>query len=217
MSPSARRQAIVDATLVVAVREGFGSTTVRDVAAELGCSSGLIHHYFDSMDDLLAAAFDQAAGKELALTRAAVLGAAGPTAQLIAFFTSYARTDQDWSFQLWLDAWAQAARQPILGATSRRLNVAWQRLLAGVVERGVAAGEFRCADPAGAAWRIISVVDGLVLQSVAHGAVIPRRAVLDWAMATAERELDLTVGSLPRPTQTRRRRHASRPTPTEPT
>jgi AcrR family transcriptional regulator len=130
MTPAARREAIVDAALRVANRRGFGSTTVRDVAAELGCSSGLIHHYFASMDDVLAAAFEQVAGRDLQVTEAAVAGADGPIEQLLAFFASYARTDGDWSFQLWLDAWAEASRRPALGATSRRLNVAWQRLMA---------------------------------------------------------------------------------------
>ena len=56
MSPADRRDAIVAATVSVAVRKGLASTTVRDVATEMGTSSGLIHHYFASMDDVLAAA-----------------------------------------------------------------------------------------------------------------------------------------------------------------
>ena len=117
----------------------------------------------------------------------------------MAFFASYARTDQDWSSQLWLDAWAEAARQPALGATSRRLNVAWQRLLAQVIERGVADGEFRCDDPDGAAWRIVSMIDGLAIQNVAHGPMLPEHAILDWTLTTTEHELDLPHGALPRP------------------
>ncbi len=199
MTPTARREAIVAAALAVAVRKGFGSTTVRDVAAEVGCSSGLIHHYFDSMDEVLADAFEVAAGRDLSTTLAAVAAAPTPIEQLMAFFASYARTDNDWSFQLWLDAWAEAARQPALGATSRRLNVAWQRILADIIERGVAAGVFRCGDSDAAAWRIVSMIDGLALQAVAHAQVIPRHAVLDWSLGATERELELPADSLPRP------------------
>ena len=47
MSPGDRRRAIVDGALKVALRKGLASTTVRDVATEMGTSSGLIHHYFD--------------------------------------------------------------------------------------------------------------------------------------------------------------------------
>lgn len=200
MSPTARREAIVDAALTVAIRKGFGSTTVRDVASELGCSSGLIHHYFASMDEVLAAAFEVAAGRDLEVTNAAVSAEPAPSAQLMAFFASYARTDQDWSSQLWLDAWAEAARQPALGATSRRLNVAWQQLLAQIIERGVASDDFRCDDPDGAAWRIVSMVDGLAIQNVAHGPMLPENAILDWTLTTTEHELDLQHGTLPRPT-----------------
>ena len=61
MNPEERRTAIVAATRAVMARRGIASTTVRDVAAELGTSSGLIHHYYASMDELLAEAFEQVA------------------------------------------------------------------------------------------------------------------------------------------------------------
>jgi AcrR family transcriptional regulator len=213
MSPAARREAIIDATLVVALRKGFASTTVRDVAGELGCSSGLIHHYFSSMDDVLAAAFERAAGRDLAGTEAAI-EAAGTAAtasvtataaaqavrsKLVAFFESYTRNDEDWAYQLWLDAWAEAVRRPALGATSRRLNVAWQQLLVRIIRDGITVGTFHCADPDASAWRVLSLIDGLTLQTVAHAATIDRATVLDWSMLSAEHELGLTMQSLPRP------------------
>lgn len=211
MSPSERRDAIVQATLSVAMRKGFGSTTVRDVAAELGCSSGLIHHYFQSMDEVLAAAFDHSAGHDLAATEAAMAAGDHPLAQLGAFFASYARGDQDWAFQLWLDAWAEAARRPALGATSRRLNIGWQQLLQRTIVDGVDAGDFRCDDAQAAAWRILSLLDGLALQTVAHGSIIDRATAIDWSMTATERELDLSAGALARHVLTRHERS----TPTE--
>jgi len=54
MTPEQRRAAIVDATVGVMLRRGIAAATVRDVAAEMGTSSGLIHHYFGSMEELLA-------------------------------------------------------------------------------------------------------------------------------------------------------------------
>ena len=187
------------AALQVAIRKGFGSTTVRDVAAELGCSSGLIHHYFASMDEVFAAAFEVAAGRDLEVTTAAVAAAPSPIGQLMAFFASYARTDQDWSSQLWLDAWADAVRRPALGDTSRRLNTAWQQLVVRIIRDGVVAGAFHCADPDATAWRLLSLLDGLSLQAVAHRGLVDRATVLAWAIAAAEDELALERGALPRP------------------
>jgi AcrR family transcriptional regulator len=196
MKPQDRREAIIDAALAVMLRKGIAATTVRDVAQEMGTSSGLIHHYFESMDDLLAASFDRAATQDLDLTKSAMRDGDTPLERLRIFFSTYARAEQDWAFQLWLDAWAEAARRPAVQRTSRRLNVAWQELLVDVIEDGVADGSMRCPDPAGAAWRILSLLDGLSLQVVAHRADIDRLAVIDWSIALAEAELALPSGSL---------------------
>lgn len=196
LSPDERRQAIIDATLTVARRQGLGATTVRDVAAEMGTSSGLIHHYFASMDDVLAAAFEHAAEGDLHKARAAIEADADPERQLDAFIESYAPTQADWTMQLWLDAWAEAARRPALQAVSRRLNRDWQALMRGIVERGVASGAFAVDDPEASAWRLLSVLDGLTLQVVAHDALITRDDVLAWTRTAAARELG--VSSTPR-------------------
>jgi AcrR family transcriptional regulator len=196
MTPAERREAIVAASVDVARRKGLASTTVRDVAAEMGTSSGLIHHYFASMDDVLAAAFEVVARQDLEVSARMMASAASPVDALRIFFRTYTPSDKDWAFQLWLDAWAEAARRPAVQATSRRLNLEWQGLLEGTIRAGVAVGSFRCADPGAAAWRILSLLDGLALQVVAHGTTISRRDVVAWSTAAAERELGLGAGVL---------------------
>ena len=52
----------------------------------MGTSSGLIHHYFNSMDDVLAAAFEQAASADLAATEAAMHSCSGADERLSTFF-----------------------------------------------------------------------------------------------------------------------------------
>jgi AcrR family transcriptional regulator len=196
MSPEQRRSAIVDATVRVLLRQGIAATTVRDVAAEMGTSSGLIHHYFESMDELLAEAFGQVASHDLARSRAAIDEVDDPVRRLAVFFATYNRADEQWSMQVWLDAWAEAARRPALQRTSRRLNVEWQGLVVGLINRGVRAGAMTCADPDAVAWRIISLLDGLALQSVAHADLVPLDDASTWARDYAEHELGLTVGAL---------------------
>ena len=196
MTAEGRRDAIIDAALAVAHRKGLAATTVRDVAAEMGSSSGLIHHYFDSMDDVLAAAFERVAGQELAETEEVLAEAGDPVAALTAFLDSYAPVAEDWSFQLWLDAWAEAGRRPALREASGRLNLAWAGLVEKAIRDGVADGTFRCDDPNGAAWRILSIIDGLALQVVAHRTIVDRADMLAWAATAAERELGLEPGKL---------------------
>ena len=196
MSPDRRREAIGDAALAVARRKGLAGTTVRDVAHEMGTSSGLIHHYFDSMDDVLAAAFERVARVDLEETEAVLEQAGDPRAVIAAFLDSYAPVGEDWAFQLWLDAWAEAARRPVLREASSRLNLAWAGLLERAIRDGVRDGTFHNDDPAGAAWRILSVVDGLALQVVAHRTIIERSDMLAWAAKATELELGLSPGAL---------------------
>jgi AcrR family transcriptional regulator len=196
MTPDQRREAIIDAALSVALEKGLAATTVRDVAAVMGTSSGLIHHYFESMDEVLAAAFERVASDDLELTVSAMALAPTPTAAVIEYLRTYAPADKDWAFQFWLDAWAEAGRRPALQATSRRLNLAWQALLERTIVAGVESGEFRCADPSGAAWRILSLLDGLALQVVAHGTTVRRADVEGWTAAAAEVELGLALRAL---------------------
>jgi AcrR family transcriptional regulator len=196
MAPAERRETIVAAALRVAVRKGLASTTVRDVAAEMGTSSGLIHHYFESMDEVLAAAFELVAVQDLQASGAAMSSASSPVDALRVFFRTYTPADKDWAFQLWLDAWAEAARRPAVQAVSRRLNLDWQALLERTIRAGVADGSMTCLDPGGAAWRILSLLDGLALQVVAHGTTISRDQVVAWASAATETELGLGHGTL---------------------
>ena len=196
MDPEARRARIIDAARAVVLRQGLARTTVRDIAAEMGTSPGLVHHYVDSMDGLLSEVFETVARDGIEGTRAVLRAAGGPPQQLGAFLTTALRPGHGSSFQLWLDAWAEASRRPDLAATSRRLNVEWQRLLAEVIEEGVSTGDFRCADPDGAAWRLLSLLDGLVLQLVAHDITIERDQVRAWVARFAEHELSLEPGTL---------------------
>jgi AcrR family transcriptional regulator len=196
LSPDVRRDVILDATVGVMRRKGMAATTVRDIAHEMGTSSGLIHHYVESMDILLADAFERAAGEDLEATRVALAKASGPVERLRIFFATYVRAEQDWAFQLWLDAWAEAARRPAVRETSHRLNVAWQQVLATAIREGTAAGIFTCDDPEAAAWRILSLLDGLTLQAVAHEVDIDRASVIRWSAQFAESELDLAPGVL---------------------
>ena len=196
MNPVDRREAIIAAALRVMIVKGLASTTVRDVAEAMGTSSGLIHHYFTSMDDLLAAAFERAAAEDLRGIQESMAGGEGALARLRIFFGNYTRADQDWAFQLWLDAWAEAGRRPAVRATSQRLNIAWQQVLVGCIRAGVAEGVLSCADPEAAGWRILSLLDGLALQAVAHRVAIEREDVVKWSVAHAETELGLPAGTL---------------------
>lgn len=50
-----RRDLILDAAQTLFARDGYGSTGIRAIAAEVGISEATIYHYFRSKDDILDA------------------------------------------------------------------------------------------------------------------------------------------------------------------
>src|SRR5258708_32384739 len=56
--PVARREALVEATLVCLRRFGHEGMSVRQISAQAGVSAGLINHHFPSITALVAAAYD---------------------------------------------------------------------------------------------------------------------------------------------------------------
>jgi AcrR family transcriptional regulator len=191
-----RRQTIVEAAQTVASRKGLSATTVRDVAEEMGTSSGLIHHYFTSMDQLLAEVFSQVAETDLSATRERMGLATSQTGRLAAYFAAWADPANDGTFQFWLDAWSEAGRNETVRKRSRALNIEWQRTLSEVIRSGIAAGEFNEVDADAVSWKALSLLDGLSLQVVAHPTVIERGRASELATNSIERDLGLEIGAL---------------------
>jgi hypothetical protein len=60
----------------------------------------------------------------------------------------------------------------------------------------VAAGEFRCADPEGAALRLTAFLDGLAVQLTSYAGAVPRARAQEWTDEALARELGLDRAAL---------------------
>jgi AcrR family transcriptional regulator len=49
----ASRETIVDAAARAFAKGGFGTTTIRDIARETGCSAPVIYHYCDGKKEIV--------------------------------------------------------------------------------------------------------------------------------------------------------------------
>jgi AcrR family transcriptional regulator len=88
LSPAARREQLIDATLALAAGGDIALVAVQDIAAHAGVSEGLLYHYFPTKQAIVAAAVTRAADTLLAeLQSAPVRG--GPRQQLEAALDAY--------------------------------------------------------------------------------------------------------------------------------
>lgn len=87
--PDARRASLVEACARVLAREGASGASVRAIAAEAGVSPGLVGHYFDGVDALVAATYAHV-GAQVDAAIDAALEQAGPDprARLEAYLTA---------------------------------------------------------------------------------------------------------------------------------
>lgn len=97
------RQRVVNATLAVIAREGLEAASVRTIARELGCTTGVISHYFNSKDELLAFAIDSIS-RDLARTFTSTAPPDDPLREVVAIARSFLAVDaqQRTRWRAWL-------------------------------------------------------------------------------------------------------------------
>lgn len=118
-APDVRRNALVAAAEAVLAREGVGGTSVRTICAEAGVSPGLLRHYFEGVDDLIAAAYE-AVSQRIDAALDAALEAAEPTPRerLLAYLgASFAPPVLDERLlAAWIGFWSLVKTKPRMAA-----------------------------------------------------------------------------------------------------
>jgi AcrR family transcriptional regulator len=159
----ARREKILEAACRAILKRGFPATRITDIAAAAGTSTGTIHYYFATKDEVLVAALAWAGERLFARVEDPAVGD-DPAARMghllrVSVPTPGASYEE---YVLWVEMWVRVLHQPELLPTSEALSARWRGYFFALVRRGAAAGTFApVAEPDVVADRIIAMVDGL--------------------------------------------------------
>lgn len=192
-----RREELLAEAERLALSEGLTKITARRVAAGVGVAQGLVTHYFGSVDELLAAAFERFAERE----RAALGGVdpAEPLAHMRHLLSAYVSNDRDAAALLWLDAWRESATRPAVRAAVVRQMERDVSDFNAIISRGIATGVFPAASSK-TAMRILALIDALSANAAVRTGIaestLDYENVADFVLSTAERELGLADGAL---------------------
>jgi AcrR family transcriptional regulator len=164
--PDARRPERLEQILEAACRaildRGFPATRIADIAAAARVSTGTVHYYFATKDEVLVAALKWASGRLFA--RIEDPGDAAPSerlGRLLAVSVPYPGPARD-EYVLWIELWLRVLHQPELLPEGEAISARWRGYFHAVVRDGVAAGEFApAAPPEEVAERLVAFVDGL--------------------------------------------------------
>ncbi len=189
-----RRNEILEVTCQVVIDRGFAGTRISDVAKRLDVSSSLIHYHFDSKEQLLAEAFAHYARNDVAEMEAAITDAPNSIAELDRAIQSYVPEGSgDVEWMLWIDAWGEALRNPMMKRISQELDEQTEALLERVLAKGAESGEFVCPSPKDSAMRLTALVDGLAVQFAAHDGMMDRDQLITHVRIAAAHEVGLTL------------------------
>jgi AcrR family transcriptional regulator len=196
LSVAERREELLRAAVGQIEARGVAAVRIADVASALGVSNALVLYHFSTKEKLVSEAFAHAAEDDLAHLRKLLGRRTSASRRLRSAVRWYAPTGQAKGWRLWIEGWAAALREPALQEVAQDLDRQWKAAITEVVAEGVAAGEFRCADPAGAALRLTALLDGLAVQMTAYEGAVSRARALEWVDDALARELGLERAAL---------------------
>jgi AcrR family transcriptional regulator len=191
LSVAERREELLRAAVEQIEARGVAAVRIADVASALGVSNALVLYHFSTKEKLVAAAFAYAAEDDLAHLRKLLGRRTTALRRLRAAVRWYAPTGQAKGWRLWIEGWAAALREPALREVTRDLDKQWKAAIIEVIVEGVAAGEFHCPDPTGAALRLTALLDGLAVQMTAYAGAVSRAHTHEWVDEALARELGL--------------------------
>jgi len=163
-----RREEIAEAVWRTVVRAGIDATTVREIAAEAGYSTGVLAHYFDDKAALLVHALRLASRRAGARMRRAAEGAA-PAAALRAVAAEALPLDQarreEWA--IWLAFWGAAVATDVLSREHNARYAEWRAVVRQLLARCREAGKLaRDIDLDEATDGLVSLIDGVGIQAM---------------------------------------------------
>lgn len=195
-----RLEAILAAACRAILERGFEQTRITDVATAAGTSTGTIHYYFDTRDEVLGAALRWAGERLFARVEDPAAGSAPleRLAHLLEVSVPEPGPARD-EYVLWIELWTRVLRRPELLDVAEALSTRWRGYFTDAVRRGTADGTFvPVAAPDEVADRLIAMVDGLGFETVVGYAWTSPARMRRRLAAFAAEQLGIRVRALER-------------------
>lgn len=165
-----KRRTILKAALAVFSQKGYDRATVADIARQARIAKGVVYDYFPSKEELFTDLFEYLFPRDEPAFRAFVARAGDPIAEIEATAAAVMGHYESLGdcFNVVAQFWARGQSEGV----NQRFADGWREVyslcrqsMAVSLQRGVAAGTFRQdIDVPGAAWALVAVVDGSILQ-----------------------------------------------------
>ncbi len=190
-----RPQELLDAALALFVEKGFAATRSEEVAARAGVSKGTLYLYFPSKEDLLKAVIREHVSKEIAVGAQLVQDFKGSSAELLrqvlgGWWTRLYDSPASAVFKLVI---TEVRNFPeIAQFYSQEVVQPGERIIGGILQRGVNSGEFRPIDVPSAVLSLVFPMRMLCLHKHSLGVCVPLHEVGPYRFIREHIDLMLT-------------------------
>ena len=162
------RERILEAACDLIASDGIDDVRIARVATRAGASTALVHHYFQTREELLEQAlihsFEAAGDERFGAEPAAANATEGLARAIRDSLPLPGRQEREWV--LWVELWLRAVREPELRALAARLYGRYRDWLAAAIRAGVESGEFERVDPERVANHAMALLDGAGLRAL---------------------------------------------------
>lgn len=165
-----RRQAIVAAAWEVFKEKGFERTTMSDISERVGGSKATLYGYFQSKEQLFAAALEQVIGDNAQRSFSRLSGPGDFEGRLREFAASYmgARLSSD-SIAIERALIAEGERSDLGERLRQQFVTPHWRKVAAVLDQEMQASRLRKADPLMATWQLRGMIEADLVERRLHG------------------------------------------------
>lgn len=162
-----RKNQILEATIAVFARLGFRAARMDDVAEQAGLSKGTLYLYYKSKDAIIAALLQHLFSQEFNHLQTLVeSGSNEPVVEQLLILTRQFASMMQWMGRLMpiaFEFYAIAGRDKVVRQFLKEYFTDYRTLLARLIERGIAQGEFRDIDAEATAITLVALFEGLGL------------------------------------------------------
>lgn len=161
-----RQHQILEATCQVISERGFRDLRIADVAKLVGYSTGTVHYYFASKDELLEAAFRFQYEQSVARRAYYLDEGDNPVEQLRKLALGYLPTSEVTirSWRVWLELWVSALRDQPMAAINDVYYGEWRAAVLKAAIAGHDGGLLAIDDEVAFADAFVGMLDGLAIQ-----------------------------------------------------
>ena len=161
-----RANEIIRATIRCLARSGFSQLTMKRLSEEAGISQGILHYYFKDKRAILAAAAEHVMDDLDLRAKSEFKNARDPKGQLrgmIKACLTVATVDREF-WTVFMALWGESLHDPALALLNKKTYRRARESIGGIIERGIARGDFKSVNVLQASALILALIDGISLQ-----------------------------------------------------